>query len=152
MNQDKFTKYQDFVYNTIYSEPDTPNFHTPLIKQAIETFVPAMKLEYTAAVLDVGCGQGAFMQEMMLRGFLKLCGVTYSPEDCDACEAKGFPAVQEDFSDLSALDSSIDLLWCRHALEHSPYPLFTLIEFNRVIKEGSFLYVEVPAPNCDRVH
>ena len=114
MNQDKFTKYQDFVYNTIYSEPDTPNFHTPLIKQAIETFVPAMKLEYTAAVLDVGCGQGAFMQEMMLRGFLKLCGITYSLEDVVACEAKGFPAMREDFSDMSVLDASIDLIWCRH--------------------------------------
>lgn len=152
MNQDKFTKYQDFVYSTIYSEPDTPNFHTPLIQQAIDTFVPAMNLEYTSAILDVGCGQGAFMHEMMLRGFLKLCGITYSLEDVAACEAKGFPAMREDFSDLSALDSSINLVWCRHALEHSPAPLFTLIEFNRVLKDGGFLYVEVPAPNCDRVH
>lgn len=152
MNQDKFTKYQDFVYNTIYSEPDTPNFHTPLIEQAIENFVPAMKLEYTSTILDVGCGQGAFMKSMMLRGYLKQCGITYSWEDVAACEAKGLAAMREDFSDLSALDSSIDLVWCRHALEHSPYPLFTLIEFNRVLKKGGFLYVEVPAPNCDRVH
>ena len=60
--------------------------------------------------------------------------------------------MREDFSDLSVLDSSINLVWCRHALEHSPYPLFTLIEFNRVLADGGHLYVEVPAPNCDRTH
>jgi SAM-dependent methyltransferase len=152
MNQDKFTKYQDFVYNTIYSEPDTPNFHTPLIRQAIDQFVPAMNLDYTSAILDVGCGQGAFMEEMKQRGFLKLCGITYSLEDVAACEAKGFPALREDFSDMSMLDSSINMVWCRHALEHSPYPLFTLIEFNRVLADGGHLYVEVPAPNCERMH
>lgn len=152
MNLDKFTKYQDYVYSTIYSEPDTPNFHTPLIHQAIDQFIPAMQLEYTSAIVDVGCGQGAFMEEMAKRGFLKLCGITYSLEDVAACEVKGFPAMREDFSDISMLDESIDLVWCRHALEHSAAPLFTLIEFNRLLKTGGFLYVEVPAPNCDRVH
>ena len=55
-------------------------------------------------------------------------------------------------SDFETEDHMVDLIWCRHALEHSVYPLFTLLEFNRVLKMGGKLYVEVPAPDLERRH
>ena len=36
MDKDKFNRYLNFAQNTVYSEPETPAFHTPLIKLAIE--------------------------------------------------------------------------------------------------------------------
>jgi hypothetical protein len=36
-------------------------------------------------------------------------------------------------------------------LEHSPYPLFTLFEFARVLRDQARVYVEVPAPDNERV-
>jgi predicted SAM-dependent methyltransferase len=49
-------------------------------------------------------------------------------------------------------DESVDFIFCRHALEHSPYPIFTLMEYNRLLKEKGKIYIEVPAPNCERPH
>jgi SAM-dependent methyltransferase len=53
---------------------------------------------------------------------------------------------------LSDADESVDLLFCRHSLEHSPFPYITLIEYNRVLKPCGVLYVEVPAPDCELAH
>ena len=47
---------------------------------------------------------------------------------------------------------SVDFIFLRHTLEHSPYPIFTLMEYNRVLKQGGKIYIEVPAPDCERRH
>jgi SAM-dependent methyltransferase len=49
-------------------------------------------------------------------------------------------------------DESVDFIFLRHALEHSPYPIISLMEYNRVLKQGSKIYIEVPAPDCERKH
>ena len=49
-------------------------------------------------------------------------------------------------------DESVDFIFARQSLEHSPYPIFTLMEYNRVLKQGSKIYIEVPAPDCERGH
>jgi len=103
-------------------------------------------------VLDAGCGPGVFMDEMRSAGFSSLWGVTLSQDDVDACRRKGHGCTLGDISDLDDTDDSVDLIWCRHAIEHSVYPLFTLYEFNRVLKMGGGLYVEVPAPALPRMH
>jgi len=50
--------------------------------------------------------------------------------------------MDQSFLDLPA--NSFDLLYARHVLEHSPFPLLTLFEFNRVMKEKAYAYIEVP--------
>jgi SAM-dependent methyltransferase len=50
------------------------------------------------------------------------------------------------------LDESIDFIFLRQTLEHSPYPIFTLMEYNRVLKQGGKIYIEVPAPDTQRKH
>jgi ubiquinone/menaquinone biosynthesis C-methylase UbiE len=49
-------------------------------------------------------------------------------------------------------DESVDFLFLRHALEHSPYPIFSLMEYNRVLKQFGKIYIEVPQPGCERRH
>jgi ubiquinone/menaquinone biosynthesis C-methylase UbiE len=86
-------------------------------------------------------------------GYPNTIGVTLSDEDYKATESKGMTVIRSDFSDIQAIkDETVDMIWCRHALEHSPYPLFTLYEFNRLLKQSGKLYVEVPAPDCERQH
>ncbi len=57
-----------------------------------------------------------------------------------------------DQSYLDFDDASFDLVWCRHALEHSVAPYFTLAGFHRVLAPGGALYVEVPAPDTACKH
>jgi len=56
-----------------------------------------------------------------------------------------------DMTFLEFEDKIFDALWVRHALEHSPFPYLTLLEFNRVLTPGGFIYVEMPMPDTPRV-
>ena len=76
--------------------------------------------------------------------------------DVKLCEDKGHTIKRYDLSFIPQKDGyhdeSVDFLFLRHALEHSPYPIFSLMEYNRILKQGGRIYIEVPAPDCDRMH
>ncbi len=57
-----------------------------------------------------------------------------------------------DQSFLDFNDEEFDLVWCRHCLEHSIFPYFTLGELFRVLKHKGYLYIEVPAPDTSCNH
>ena len=57
-----------------------------------------------------------------------------------------------DQSFLEFNDETFDLIWCRHCLEHSIVPYFTLSGFFRALKPTGFLYIEVPAPDTSSKH
>ncbi len=57
-----------------------------------------------------------------------------------------------DQSFLDFEDESFDFIWCRHCIEHSVFPYFTLSEIFRVLKSKGYLYIEVPAPETSCKH
>jgi ubiquinone/menaquinone biosynthesis C-methylase UbiE len=150
MELDKFNKYTKLALTTVYSEPEEGNFHTALIPKVVENFFTPLDLPKESFILDVGCGQGTFMDVLKNNDYTNMIGVTYSKEDVEACNFKNYTTLQCDMSDLTLSNDSMDFIWCRHAIEHSPYPLFTLFEFNRVLKTGGKMYLEMPAPDCER--
>jgi SAM-dependent methyltransferase len=93
---------------------------------------------------------------MKARGYTDLTGVTLSPGDIKICESNGHTIKKYDLSFLPQkdgyFDESVDFIFLRHALEHSPYPIFSLMEYNRILKQGGKIYIEVPAPDCERRH
>jgi SAM-dependent methyltransferase len=152
----KLRFYNDWLYNNhIYDEGDS-EFHKSLTTQVVETYIDPMNLAKDAHILDLGCGPGYFLDEMKDRGYTNVHGVTLSPGDIKICEDKGHAIKKYDLSFLPQkdgyYDESVDFIFIRHALEHSPYPIFSLMEYNRVLKQGSKIYIEVPAPDCERKH
>jgi len=93
---------------------------------------------------------------MKSREYTDVTGVTLSPGDIKLCEDKGHVIKKYDLSFLPQkdgyYDESVDFIFLRHALEHSPYPIFSLMEYNRILKQHGKIYIEVPAPNCVRKH
>jgi SAM-dependent methyltransferase len=132
----------------IYPEPPS-RLHTELTQHMFGQVRELYPLPDGASVLDVGCGQGAALELFRDAGF-KATGVTMG-EDAAICRAKGFDVLEQDFSFLAFADGAFDLVWCRHALEHSVFPYFMLSEMFRMLKPGGLLYAEVPAPDtsCD---
>jgi len=57
-----------------------------------------------------------------------------------------------DQSFLNFPDQAFEFIWCRHCLEHSIFPYFTLCEFFRLLKTKGYLYIEVPAPDTSCHH
>ena len=152
----KLKFYNEWLYTAhIYDEGDS-KFHRQLTEQVVETYVDPLNLPKDAHILDMGCGPGYFLDEMKNREYTNVHGVTLSPGDIKICEDKGHVIKKYDLSFLPQkdgyYDESVDFIFLRQALEHSPYPIFTLMEYNRVLKQGSKIYIEVPAPDCDRKH
>lgn len=152
----KLRFYLDWMYNAhVYAELDS-NFHKQLTTEVVKSYIDPLNLPKDARILDMGCGPGYFMDEMKERGYTNYLGATLSAEDIKLCESKGHKTAQYDLSFLPVADGfhdeSVDLIFCRHALEHSPFPIITLIEYNRVLKQGGKLYIEVPQPGCQRQH
>ena len=152
----KLKFYNEWLYTAhIYDEGDS-DFHQQLTKQVVETYIDPLNLPKDAHILDLGCGPGYFLDEMKTREYTNTVGVTLSPGDIDICQSKGHTIKTYDLSFLPQkegyYDESVDFIFLRHALEHSPYPIFSLMEYNRLLKQGSKIYIEVPAPDCERKH
>jgi ubiquinone/menaquinone biosynthesis C-methylase UbiE len=118
--------------------------------QVIPKVVKETGLTDQQSILDIGCGQGYGMLKFKELGCTNIQGITLSEEDVKASQDRGFTCTQQDMSFTDFEDGQFDFLFVRHALEHSPYPLLTLKEFNRILKSGGGAYIEMPSPKCDR--
>ena len=152
----KLKFYNEWIYTAhIYDEGDS-QFHKELTKNVVSTYIDPLDLPKDAKILDLGCGPGYFLDEMKNRNYTNVTGVTLSPGDIKICEDKGHVISKYDLPFLPQkdgyYDESVDFIFLRHALEHSPYPIFSLMEYNRILKQGACIYIEVPAPDCDRMH
>lgn len=152
----KLRFYIDWLYNThVYDEGES-GFHKQLTTEVVKTYIDPLNLPKDAKIIDLGCGPGYFMDELKARGYTNYVGATLSPGDIKTCEEKGHTVKKYDLSFLPVadgyVDESVDLIFLRHALEHSPFPMLSLIEYNRVLKQNAQIYIEVPQPDCDRRH
>lgn len=152
----KLKFYNEWLYGSYnYTETES-NFHKDLTDRFVKAYVDPLNLAKQANILDMGCGQGYFLDQMKNRGYTNLTGITLSEEDTKACTEKGHRVKNYDFSFLPQTDGytdeSVDFIFFRHAIEHSPYPIFTLMEYNRLLKLKGKIYIETPAPDCERNH
>ena len=152
----KLKFYNEWLYTAhIYDEGES-DMHINLTKKVVTDYIDPLNLPKNAKILDLGCGPGYFLDEMKTRGYTDLTGVTLSPGDVKTCEDKGHTIKKYDLSFLPQrdgyYDESVDFIFLRQALEHSPYPIFSLMEYNRVLKQFGKIYIEVPAPDCARQH
>lgn len=152
----KLKFYNEWLYTAhIYDEGTSP-MHESLTEEVVKKYVDPLNLPKDATIVDLGCGPGYFLDAMKERGYTNLTGVGLSPGDIALCESHGHTVKQYDLSFLPQAegyhDESVDFIFLRHALEHSPYPIFSLMEYNRVLKQFGKMYIEVPAPDCERRH
>ncbi|MBY0511423.1 MAG: class I SAM-dependent methyltransferase [Rhodospirillaceae bacterium] len=145
----RFDRFLDSLKGEVYPEaPGEP--HLTITRRTLEDLRQKGLIKAGDKVLDVGCGQGLALK--IFREFgIEAIGTGLGP-DVETCRAQGFDvrAMDQNFMDFP--DESFDVLWCRHVLEHSVAPLFTLSEYKRLTKPGGLIYVEVPAPDTSARH
>jgi ubiquinone/menaquinone biosynthesis C-methylase UbiE len=141
--------YRELCLSHVYSEPDS-DIHQMVMDHMIPKFVSEYSLDNDKKILDIGCGQGYGMVKFAEIGCTNISGLTLSKEDAAAARDRGFTVTEEDMSFQTATDETYDVLFARHSLEHSPYPLLTLLEFYRILKPGGVVYIEMPSPQCAR--
>jgi len=122
-------QYLNKLSEQIYKQP-ADDGHTEWARDAIKNLTP---LDVRGKrVLDVGCGSG-------------FCGKIFKNWYGIECVGQDYNIDGSDFSFLSFIeDGSFDMVFARHVLEHSPMPLLTLMEWERISKQ--YLMVILPAP------
>ena len=152
----KLKFYNEWLYTAHIYDEGNSDMHEKLTTQVVEKYIDPLNIAKDAKILDLGCGPGYFLDEMKKREYTDVTGVTLSPGDISICKSKGHTVKEYDLSFIPQKDGyhdeSVDFIFLRHALEHSPYPIFSLMEYNRILKQGGSIYIEVPAPDCDRKH
>lgn len=137
------------IKNESYSEPDS-GLHMALIDKMLPEFARFIPDRHIR-LLDVGCGQGYASLKFKELGYQQITAITLNDEDVEATRKRGIVCYKMDMTFLGFEDKIFDALWVRHALEHSPFPYLTLLEFNRVLIPGGFIYFEMPMPDTPRV-
>ena len=145
----RFDGFLNSLVSDVYPEaPSEP--HLSITRMTIADLLREGVIGPGMRVLDIGCGQGIAL-ELFREAGLQATGITLGG-DYEICRAKGFDVHQMDQNFMGFADGSFDFLWCRHVLEHSIAPLFTLTEYRRVTKTAGRVYVEVPAPDTSAHH
>lgn len=122
----------------VYPQPEDPDT-TALANQVIDEWITKIQAE---SVLDVGCGEG-FLQEKFEALGMYYKGIALGV-DVQIAKSKGRNVVLMDFNFLDFYDGVFDLIFSRHSLEHSPFPLLTLMEWHRVSRH--LLCLVLPNP------
>ena len=130
--------YLDELEEDIYPQPPDDE-HTAQAKLVIDMWVSDLNI---IDVLDVGCGE-AFCQPFFEEHGVLYRGVCLGEDYEEAKELKR-SVLEEDFHFLPDGDETWDLIFARHALEHSPMPLMALMEWHRVAKK--YLILVLPKP------
>src|SRR5258708_37125502 len=136
-----FDLYLNRLQSDIYPQPPDP-LQQEYGEQVIGNW--CSQLIGCKTVLDVGCGEGQFFDAFSRIGIV-WTGVTLGT-DYITCKNKGLVVYPYDFSFLGEFeDKKFDLVFARHSLEHSPFPLLTLMEWRRVCKQ--WVCVVLPTPD-----
>lgn len=130
-----FDLYYQELLGDVYSQP-IDDGHLKLMREIITKWLVPFG---GGTVLDVGSGYGEAGKIFRNHGFAYF-GVSMAERSIqgeDYIENADF-----DFNFL--LDSKFDFVFSRHSLEHSPFPILTLMEWHRV--SNKWLALVVPNP------
>jgi SAM-dependent methyltransferase len=147
----KLKFYNEFIYTQL-EEHRANDRDERLTAQVIENFVNPLNLAKDADIKDVGSGYGYFQIEMKKQGYTNICSLDYNLNTVRSLQERQLNFDRRDISFLPNKDESVDFIFARQCLQHSVFPFFTLMEYNRILKLKAPLYIEVPCPQQPAKH
>lgn len=103
-------------------------------------------IDKSYSVLDVGCADGAFLNELKRRGYGVLCGVEPAPNNVEAANRNGLTVYEGCWGDeINALKGKkFDVISMTGVLEHLSNINDCLAYCKRYLKEEGLLFIDVP--------
>ena len=116
----------------------------PLLRDAAGAFVMFLPAAAGGRLLDIGCGNGAFLASMRERGW-QVQGVEPDPEAARlARERYGLEVITGPLEGAALPAASVDAITMHHVIEHVPDPVALLGECCRVLRPGGKLVAVTP--------
>ena len=100
-------------------------------------------LELRTPVLDVGCGNGAFVRACIDAG-IEATGIEAFSTSSKIARSRGAPVIRGAGEALPIASSSFDAVRLKEVLEHVQSPLAMAREMRRVLRPGGMLLTYVP--------
>lgn len=99
------------------------------------------------ALLDVGCGNGAFLLRAKEMGW-NVSGLDPDPKAVAACKSQGLDVIEGTLANCPrAYDGRFDVLSLSHSIEHVPDPGAALAAAALMLREGGTLWMALPNPH-----
>ncbi len=96
----------------------------------------------TRGAIDIGTGDGAFLEELLKKGFNKITGVEPSSAPIQAGLPKIRPFIKKGLFDAKNFKKdSVSLITCFQTFEHLYEPLKTCRDSYGILKEGGAFYI-----------
>ena len=128
--------------------PDAAYYHrvdrwssTPAYHREVDTLLATLDVRPGGRVLDVGCGPGAALRELRLRGACPV-GVDLYAAWASLCHER--PVVRGDAAHLPFAGGSMDAALLVHVVAHLGRPAQGLREIRRVLRPGGRLGLLTP--------
>jgi len=96
-----------------------------------------------ARLLDVGCGDGAFLAEMAAAGW-DVQGIEPDPGAAAVAAARGIPVAAEPLEDAALEPESFDAVTMNHVIEHFHQPLEALRIVRGLLRPGGTVWIATP--------
>jgi SAM-dependent methyltransferase len=111
----------------------------------LKSEVPALR-NLDTRILDVGCGDGQFLQYLGQRGYRRLAGVEPDAARSANARRRGLPVFDsfEAARTAGAVDDQVDLMLSWHVLEHVTRPADFMRAYVQLLAPGGTMLVSVP--------
>lgn len=109
--------------------------------------VPTALCGAETRLLDVGCGNGAFLLRAREMG-IQVQGCEPDPDAAMACRQSGLDVVQGDVWDAGLPDGAFDFITLNHVIEHVEDAPRLLDKLCVLLKPGGVLWLALPNPSA----
>lgn len=107
--------------------------------------VPRPLCNANARLLDVGCGNGAFLSRAREMG-IEVRGCDPDPSAVSACRKLGLDVIAGDVWSDAFTPGSFDYITSSHVIEHVADPARVLARLHELLKPGGCLWLALPNP------
>ena len=113
------------------------------VKRYNELLSSFEKYRHTNRLIDLGCGNGLFLEQAKKRGW-DVWGTEISESSLEECRAKGIHAVKPEDASMLSRDRSFDVVTSLEVIEHLPNPKQEAKLIASLLRSGGVLYLTTP--------
>lgn len=130
-----------YLSNSLGVSKIIPKSMAPPIAKLLNKLVSSNRINKNSSVLDVGCGQGTFLNYLKLGGFTDLTGIDlFMNEDEIIYDFNFIASSLEDFK----TSKKFDLILSNHSFEHMDNQLINLKCFENLVSDNGLILLRIP--------